>query len=592
MTQAATESGRKSVVTIEERGRRHEFGAAELPVTLGSAHDADVALEGVTGSIQLGRFKDAFFVQSGRGARNLRVGGEPLAGTRELQDGDVIAFDRARLTCRVGDGTLALRIDWIVTAGDTAPPDLEQLARDRGRAADVAITPIAFKPGAASKVAERRGPSRMAMVVGTGFALLAVVAWFAFTAKSVALDIEPIPTSVSLPSTLFKLKVGDRFLLRPGTHRVAAELPGYFPLDTEIDVGSLSDQTIALTLTKLPGIVTLTTEPEIGAQVLLDGVAIGTTPLVDVEIAPGAHQLEFTAERYLSVARELEVAGAAERQALAVTLTPDWAVVSLSTAPAGATVFVDGMEAGTTPAALEIMSGEHDIEVRLAGYNAWSGKILVEPNRPQQLPEVTLAQADGRLEIASEPSEASVSVDGEFRGRTPLSLRLSPGRTHRVALTKPGYETATRELSVGADSGRRLQIDLTPQFGEVEVASTPNAEVWVDGQRRGSTPLTLALTAVGHTIEVRQEGFAPERAELTPRPGFPAEVVRHTDAARRSRRAVGLRPFYARARSRSSGSCRPASSRWARRAARSAGARMSRCVQCASRARSISAPAR
>jgi formylglycine-generating enzyme required for sulfatase activity len=170
------------------------------------------------------------------------------------------------------------------------------------------------------------------------------------------------------------------------------------------------------------------------------------------------------------------------------------------------------------------MSGEHDIEVRLAGYNAWSGKILVEPNRPQQLPEVTLAQADGRLEIASEPSEASVSVDGEFRGRTPLSLRLSPGRTHRVALTKPGYETATRELSVGADSGRRLQIDLTPQFGEVEIASTPNAEVWVDGERRGSTPLTLALTAVGHTIEVRQEGFAPERAELTPRPGFPQKL--------------------------------------------------------------------
>ena len=37
---------------------------------------------------------------------------------------------------------------------------------------------------------------------------------------------------MSLPSTLFKLKIGDRFLLRPGSHRVAAELPGYYPLDT------------------------------------------------------------------------------------------------------------------------------------------------------------------------------------------------------------------------------------------------------------------------------------------------------------------------------------------------------------------------
>ncbi len=526
MTQVTSDSGRKSIVTVEERGRTHEFGAAELPVTLGAGHDADVALEGVTGSIQIGRFKDVFFVHAGRGARNLRVGGEPLTGTRELKDGDVIAFDRARLECRVaGEGTLALRIDWIVTAGDTAPPDLDQLARDHRRAPDVAITPIAFKPRAASKVAEKRGPSRMTIAMTSGFGVLAIVAWFAFTAKSVALDIEPTPASVSLPGTLFKVKVGGRFLLRPGSHRVEAELPGYYPLDTEIDVGPLADQTIALTLTKLPGIVTLTTEPEVGAQVLLDGVALGTTPLLDVEITPGIHQLELMADRYLPAARELDVAGASERQALAVALTPDWGVVSLNTSPPGATVLVDGAEAGVTPAAIEIMSGEHDVEVRLAGYNAWRTKVLVESNQPQQLPDVTLAQADGRVEIASNPSEASVSVDGEFRGRTPLSLRLSPGRAHRLTLTKPGYETATSELSVAADSGRRLQIDLTAQYGDIEITSTPPADVWVDGQRRGSTPVTLQLTAVEHAIEVRREGFAVERSELTPRPGFPQKLA-------------------------------------------------------------------
>lgn len=524
MTQAATESGRTSIVTIEERGRRHEFGAADLPVTLGASHDADVTLEGVSGSIQIGRFKDVFFVQPGRGARNLRIGGEPLSGTRELSDGDVVAFDRARLECRLADGALAVRVEWIVTAGDTAPPDLEQGVRNRSRAPDVAITPIAFKPAAATKVAASRKLSRMQVVLGSGAAVLAIIAWFAFTAKSVALDIQPPPATVSLPSTLFKLKVSDRFLLRPGSHRVTAELDGYYPLDTKIDVGSLADQTIALTLTKLPGLVTLTTEPEINAEVFVDGASIGKTPLVDAQITPGVHQLELSAERYLSAARELEVVGANERQSLAVTLTPDWAVVSLSTSPAGATVLVDGAEAGVTPAAIEIMSGEHDIEVRLAGYNAWRSKVLVAADQAQQLPDVNLTQADGRVEVASMPSEASVSVDGEFRGRTPLSIRLSPGRAHRLALTKPGYETAAQELSVAADSGRRLQIELKPQYGDVEVTSTPPSEVWVDGERRGSTPVKLALTSISHAIEARADGFAVERQELTPRPGFPQKL--------------------------------------------------------------------
>jgi formylglycine-generating enzyme required for sulfatase activity len=512
-------------VTVENRGRRHAFAAAELPVSLGAASDSDVVLDGVVGGVQLGRFKDAFFVQAGRNARNLRVGGEPLTGTRELADGDVIAFDRARLGCRIADGALNVQVDWIVTAGETAPPDLDELARDRGRAGDVAITPISFKPNAAAAVDRKRGTNRMSIALGTATALLAIVAWFAFTAKSVTLDIEPMPATVSLPGTLFKLKVGDRFLLRPGAHRVAAELPGYYPLDTEIDVGAPADQRIPLTLTKLPGIVTVKTDPEVGAQVLVDGVSLGTTPLVDVELTPGVHQLEISAQRYLSAARELEVAGGGERQEIAVSLTPDWGVVSLSTAPAGAAVLVDGEEVGVTPAALQIMSGEHDIEVRLAGYNAWQSKLLVEANQPMQLPDVTLTQADGRLEVASTPSEASVSVDGEFRGRTPLSLRLSPGRAHRVALTKPGYETATRELSVAADSGRRVEIELTPQYGDVEVTSEPAADVFVDGERRGETPLKLALTAVSHTIEVRKDGFAVERSELTPRPGFPQKIA-------------------------------------------------------------------
>ena len=263
MIETTATSGRGSIVTVEEHGQRREFAAADLPVTLGAAPAADVVLDGVAGSIQIGSLNEVFFVQPGRGARNLRLNGETLAGTRQLHDGDSIAFDRARLECRVAGGTLALKVDRIVTAGDTAPPDLDQLAQSRSRGADVAITPIAFKPTAA-RVTARRGVSRTTIGVATGFAVLAVVAWFAFTAKSVALDIEPTPATLSLPGTLFKLKTGDRFLLRSGTHRVEAALPGYYPLDTEFEVGSLSDQTICADVHEAAGIVTLTSGAEVG----------------------------------------------------------------------------------------------------------------------------------------------------------------------------------------------------------------------------------------------------------------------------------------------------------------------------------------
>ena len=238
-----------------------------------------------------------FFVQPGRGARNVRVDGAPLTGTRALRDGDVIAFDRARLECRIAADTLTVahRVDRDGRRYGAARSRRARARWARGRRSPSRRSRSSRVPPPARRRGER-GVSKATIGVATAFAVLAGVAWFAFTAKSVALDIEPTPTVVSLPDTLFKLKMGDRFLLRSGSHRVAAELPGYYPLDAEIEVGSPSDQTIALTLTKLPGLVTITTEPEVGAEVLLDGTSLGTTPLVDAEMTPGVHRLEFSAD--------------------------------------------------------------------------------------------------------------------------------------------------------------------------------------------------------------------------------------------------------------------------------------------------------
>src|SRR6185436_8811297 len=285
------------VVAVDSGGTRREFDAGALPARIGSDPGADVALTGLPGSVEIGRLGTAFTVQPGPNARNLRVGGEPVTASRELRDGDVIAFDRARLHCVLRDGRLRLGVEMLVTAGDTAPPDIAEVSRGRG---DLAITPIAFKPKSAADSAapKRRGPSKAAIAAGVALAAFAIVAYFAFTAKSVELKFQPAADQVSIPGTLFKVRVGDRFFLRLGSHRIAAAAAGYYPLETKIDVGTNAEQSIDLSFTKLPGRVAFTTDPETQAQVTLDGEAIGTTPLTDKEIKPGLHRLEFAADRY------------------------------------------------------------------------------------------------------------------------------------------------------------------------------------------------------------------------------------------------------------------------------------------------------
>jgi formylglycine-generating enzyme required for sulfatase activity len=504
-------------------GEERYFGADELPVSIGGeAHD-DVCLHGVPGSMQIGVLDGAFFLQAGRETRNLRVEGDSVSGSRWLKDGEIIALDTARITCSLDSSQLQLAISGVETGGDTAPPDLEELARESLDLDEVEIAPIAFRPLDDRKTTGiQAAPSRRNLFIGGAFATLAVIGWFAFTAKSVEIIVEPLPETVGLPDTLMKIRMGDRLLLSAGSHRVVAELTGYYPLDGEIDVDLSPDQTFELEMERLPGLIALTTLPEASAEVRVDGQPFGTTPLTDAEIITGRHQLEFVAERYLTEVQELYVIGAGERQDVVIELTPNWAPITVTSEPPGAEVRVDGNVTGETPLVMELSAGERIVELRLGGYNAWSDVVSVLADQPQSLALVALTEADGRIELISSPVGAAVSVDGEYRGQTPLTVRLPPRRAHNLTLTKPGYDMIEQEVSVAADSGGTLTLEMVARMGIVELISEPaNSEVWVDGEQRGVTPIELTLSALSHNIVIRLNGYAEQSDEVTPRPGYP-----------------------------------------------------------------------
>jgi len=511
------------VLRVSAGGENRWFVEGDLPVSVGEGSDCDVHLHGMEGSVQIGVIDGAFFVHPGKHAFGFKLDEESIVGSRWLEDGVTISQGGISAVCTLVNDCLTMRTEARMHGVNEELLDLEDLARKAGKTEAVEIAPIAFHPKAADKsfnIGLR--PNRSALLIGGAFGMLAVLAWFAFTAKSVELVIEPTAEELALPGTVFKLQMGGRYLLRSGFHNVSAELMGYYPIEEVIEVGQLPSQTVLLEFVPLPGLIAFSTEQNIGADVHVDDIFIGRTPLVDVEIAPGRHRIEYVAERYLSEVREFDVLGKHERQTLSASLTPSWAPVTISSAPAGAEVLVNEISFGTTPMILELGAGERKLEVQLGGYNTWQNSIVVLADEPMTIPEISLVQADGRVELVSNPSGASVSINGVFQGQTPLALRLRPGQIHMLGLTRPGYETEARELSVSVDSEQSVVIDLMPQFGMVEVLSSPtSAQIYVDGELRGVTPVELQLNAVSHEIEIRLDGFVPQLTSITPRPGFP-----------------------------------------------------------------------
>ena len=367
-------------------------------------------------------------------------------------------------------------------------------------------------------------------------ALSGFAAWFVLTARSVFIEVEPITAEVDLSDGL-SFMIGPRYLLRSGEYRLRLSNPGYHDSDIILAVGEEASQTRQYVMNPLPGRISVSAGGLAGARVSVGGADVGNTPVSDAPVEAGDYELVVSLDRYRDFSRNISVAGREVEQHFEVELQPAWAEVSLASEPPGAEVLVDGEPVGQTPLTAEILEGGRLLTLRLPRHKAWQDQLEIVAGESMQLPAVTLEPADGLVFVQSDPSGASVTVSGEFKGLTPLEVSLPPDRTHEFTLFREGYHSKRTNLEIRADQQHDLQLELDPVLVSVQVQAEPaDAELYVNDELLGSANQTVELLAASQTIEIRSNGYVPYTAEFIPRPGLD-QIIR---ASLRSLEAVRL----------------------------------------------------
>ncbi len=399
------------------------------------------------------------------------------------------------------------------------------------------IEPSAFEPLDSSAATATRQHHPLRWAVGGAALVFVLVMAFLLSARSLQIIVTAESTA-DIDIAGLAIPFGDRFLLRPGDYRVTAVARGYHPLDTTVTVTDADSQTATLVLAPLPGRVSIDSQPP-GARVFVDDQHVGDTPLADLALEAGERRIRVQAERYLENSQTLEVTGREVQQQLAVALQPGWAEVSIDSEPEGARILVDGEVAGTTPAKLEIMQGEHQLLLQQATYADWQQDLTIVASEHQDLGNITLQPAAGLLQLDSRPSGANVTLNGEFQGQTPLDLEITPGRAHRLAVFKPGYRRHSETVEMQAADSDQRTIALRAQLGEVEFRISPaSAVLRINGAPRGKGSQILSLPAVEQRVEIALEGYATVTRRITPRPGLQqrVDVTLQTQAQARAAR--------------------------------------------------------
>ena len=203
-------------------------------------------------------------------------------------------------------------------------------------------------------------------------------------------------------------------------------------------------------------------------------------------------------------------------------LVPRWSDVSVTSEPPGAIIFAGDKQVGVTPAIIELMEGKHQVSVVAEGFSAWDGAVTATPNVAQSLPLINLQPANAKLQVNSIPRAANVTVDGRYRGQSPISLSLSPGVNYVIGLSKAGYGSSRRQVRLEAAASDSITVDLSARTGRVTVNVIPaDATVYVDGRARGTGSNTFDLSSAPHRIEVKKDGYESWSRAITPRPGYP-----------------------------------------------------------------------
>jgi hypothetical protein len=303
--------------------------------------------------------------------------------------------------------------------------------------------------------------------------------------------------------------------LPAGRHQVDVSKQGFREWSQWFDLAEGEHHThdVALARAEAPAGALLVTS-DAGGDVYVDGVRKDVAPAIITGVPAGDHVVEVRKDGAPPWRQNVTVPSGQQVKVSAVfgASVGTGSIRAIASEP-DAQIFIDGEDKGRSPAtANNVKPGDHIVEARKAKFKSVQQTVHVGQgdNAIVQL-KMELAPPDrpkAGLKVQSTVPNAEVFVDGSSLGRAPVDRNdLDPGK-HYIVVHRDGYTDFKREVFLNENQYVALVADLSAT-GAVRVLSTPEgADVRVDGELIGKTPVSRDQIAAGdHVIEFRLKGY-------------------------------------------------------------------------------------
>ena len=251
-----------------------------------------------------------------------------------------------------------------------------------------------------------------------------------------------------------------------------------------------------------------------GAEVRLDGVLRGKTPLTVETVLAGRHRLLVEHRFHPPAASEIEIRRG-EHLRVPVELAPAHGGLLIASNPVGASVTLNGERLEEiTPVELDpIEAGRHEVSIEQFGRDTVNQTVDVLPDERRELIVELNRVAMSELRVRTQPRSAEVRlVDGPVPYRTGVRL---PVGVYRIEVSANGYRSKTRshrlhkgvnviDITLDRLVGP-LNLEVTPLDAKVAVrAGGGGFQAFQPGAPLPVGPVALRARKVGYRTVLRQ----------------------------------------------------------------------------------------
>jgi hypothetical protein len=239
------------------------------------------------------------------------------------------------------------------------------------------------------------------------------------------------------------------------------------------------------------GTLVITSNPS-GAATIVDGEARGMTPLT-LTLTAGPHEVEIQSSGGTPRVIPVTVTeGSQTSQYIELPKTgPTLGQLQVRTEPAGAEVTVDAIARGRAPVLVtDLTAGEHTVQVA-SEIGSMKQTVTIEAGTTASLVVPLSAPEGAPLSgwiAVSAPITVQVFEHDRLLGASDTDRIMIGAGKHELDLVNDalGYR-ATRAVQVAAGKVASIKVDVPT--GTIALNATPWAEVWIDGEKVGDTPI-------------------------------------------------------------------------------------------------------